>query len=150
MNEIDIFRGVGVEVELTGEDSFLLTKETLTRIGILSKRDNVLWQSCNILHRRSRYVILCFKELFVLDGKCAPLGTISPNQFQSVLTENDIQRRNTIAMLLDDWGLIKILPDEKIRIENNLAPLAQIKVLSYKDKDNFELKSKYTVGKKYH
>lgn len=149
MNEIDIFRGVGVEVELTGEDSFLLTKETLTRIGILSKRENVLWQSCNILHRRGRYVILCFKELFVLDGKCAPLGTNCPNQFQSVLTENDIQRRNTIAMLLDDWELIRILPSEKKRIENNLAPLSQIKVLSYKDRENYQLKSKYTVGRKW-
>jgi len=142
----DLFKGVGVEVELTGEGSFLLTKETLTRIGILSKKDNVLWQSCNILHRRGRYVVLSFKELFVLDGKCAPLGTQEPNK--ASLTENDIQRRNTIAMLLDDWGLIRILPSEKRRIENNLAPLSQIKILSYKDRENYQLKSKYTVGRK--
>jgi hypothetical protein len=145
MNE-DIFKGVGVEVELTGDDSFLLTKETLTRIGILSKKENVLWQSCNILHRRGRYVILSFKELFVLDGKCSPLGHSEPNK--ASLTENDIQRRNTIAMLLDDWGLVKIKPSEYERIKDNLAPLSQIKIISYKDKELYELKSKYTVGRK--
>ncbi len=144
--ENDLFRGVGVEVELTGEDSFLLTKETLTRIGILSKKENVLWQSCNILHRQGRYVVLSFKELFVLDGKCAPLNSVVPNQ--ASLTENDIQRRNTIAILLDDWGLVKILDSEYNRIKDNLAPLSQIKILSYKEKENFQLKSKYTVGRK--
>lgn len=146
MNETDLFKGVGVEVELTGNDSFLLTKETLTRIGILSKKDNVLWQSCNILHRRGRYVVLSFKELFVLDGKCSALGVQEPNK--ASLTENDIQRRNTIAFLLNDWGLIKILPSEKKRIEHNLAPLSQIKIIPYKDKDKYELKSKYTIGRK--
>ena len=96
----------------------------------------MLYQSCHILHKQGRYVILHFKELFSLDGK------------PSTITDNDIQRRNAITNLLEEWGLLKILKDEKEKIEGNLAPLHQIKIISYKEKDDWELVSKYTIGKK--
>ncbi len=130
----DIFKGVGVEITLDNEDAFLKVRETLTRIGVSSRKDKILYQSCHILHKQGRYVILHFKELFSLDGK------------PSTITENDIQRRNAIAKLLQEWGLIKILDQQKI--ENNLAPLHQIKIISYKEKDDWELITKYTIGKK--
>jgi hypothetical protein len=132
----DIFKGVGVEITLDDEDAFLKVRETLTRIGVSSRKEKVLYQSCHILHKQGRYVILHFKELFKLDGKPA------------TITENDIQRRNAIVNLLEEWGLLKILSDEKEKIEGNLAPLHQIKIISYKEKDEWDLQSKYTIGKK--
>lgn len=132
----DIFKGVGVEITLEDEDAFLKVRETLTRIGVSSRKERVLYQSCHILHKQGRYVILHFKELFALDGK------------PSTITDNDIQRRNAIANLLEEWGLLKILKEEKTRIEGNLAPLHQIKIISYKEKDEWDLISKYTIGKK--
>ena len=132
----DIFNGVGIEVSLEDEDAFLKVRETLTRIGVSSRKEKVLYQSCHILHKQGRYVILHFKELFQLDGKPA------------TIVENDLQRRNAIAMLLDEWGLLKILDDEKEKIKNNLAPLHQIKIISYRDKEEWDLQSKYTIGKK--
>jgi hypothetical protein len=132
----DIFKGVGVEIALDDEDSFLKVRETLTRIGVSSRKEKVLYQSCHILHKQGRYVILHFKELFALDGK------------PSTITENDIQRRNAIANLLEEWGLVKILPEERSRIQDNLAPIHQIKIISYKEKNSWELLSKYTIGKK--
>ena len=132
----DIFKGVGVEITLDDEDAFLKVRETLTRIGVSSRKEKVLYQSCHILHKQGRYVILHFKELFALDGK------------PSTITDNDLQRRNAIANLLEEWGLLKILKDEKEKIKDNLAPLHQIKIISYKEKDDWELVSKYTIGKK--
>ena len=132
----DIFKGVGVEIELENEDAFLKVRETLTRIGVSSRKEKVLYQSCHILHKQGRYVILHFKELFKLDGK------------MSTITDNDVQRRNAIVTLLEEWGLLKIFKDEKEKIEGNLAPLHQIKIISYKEKDEWDLQSKYTIGKK--
>jgi hypothetical protein len=132
----DIFKGVGVEITLDDEDAFLKVRETLTRIGVSSRKEKVLYQSCHILHKQGRYVILHFKELFLLDGK------------PSTITDNDLQRRNAIVNLLEEWGLLKILKDEKAKIEGNLAPIHQIKIISYKEKDEWELVSKYTIGKK--
>ena len=132
----DIFKGVGVEVTLEDEDAFLKVRETLTRIGVSSRKEKVLYQSCHILHKQGRYVILHFKELFALDGK------------PSTITDNDLQRRNAIANLLEEWGLVKILSEEKDRIKNDLAPIHQIKIISYREKDEWELLSKYTIGKK--
>ncbi len=132
----DIFKGVGIEIALDDEDAFLKVRETLTRIGVSSRKEKVLYQSCHILHKQGRYVILHFKELFALDGK------------PSTITENDLQRRNAIANLLEEWGLVKILPEEKDRIKDDLAPIHQIKIISYREKDEWELLSKYTIGKK--
>lgn len=130
----DIFKGVGVEITLDNEDAFLKVRETLTRIGVSSRKEKILYQSCHILHKQGRYVILHFKELFALDGK------------PSTITENDIQRRNAIAKLLQEWGLVRII-NMKV-VENNLAPLHQIKIISYKEKDDWQLITKYTIGKK--
>jgi hypothetical protein len=132
----DIFKGVGVEITLDDEDAFLKVRETLTRIGVSSRKERVLYQSCHILHKQGRYVILHFKELFLLDGK------------PSTITDNDLQRRNAVVNLLEEWNLLKILKDEKAKIEGNLAPIHQIKIISYKEKDEWELVSKYTIGKK--
>jgi len=132
----DIFKGVGVEITLDNEDAFLKVRETLTRIGVSSRKEKVLYQSCHILHKQGRYVILHFKELFALDGK------------PSTITDNDIQRRNAITHLLEDWGLLKILKEEKEKIVENLAPLHQIKIIAFKEKNDWELISKYTIGKK--
>ena len=131
--EQDIFRGNGVEVDLIGQDSFLKIRETLTRIGIPSKKSNTLYQSCHILHKRGRYAIIHFKEMFILDGK------------YSSLDDDDIDRRNTICKLLQDWGLIKVL-DENLIIQQ--APMSQIKIIPYKEKEDWELVSKYSVGTK--
>ena len=130
----DIFRGVGVEINLTEQDDFLKIRETLTRIGVSSRKEKVLYQSCHILHKQGRYAIVHFKELFALDGK------------PSNISDNDIQRRNAIAKLLEDWELVKILNPKKI--ENNLAPLHQIKIISFREKDNWQLIAKYNIGKK--
>jgi len=123
-----------IEVSLVKQDDFLKVKETLTRIGVSSRREKVLYQSCHILHKQGFYYITHFKELFALDGKPANL------------TENDIQRRNSIANLLEEWGLVKI--KNKEIIGNNIAPLHQIKIISYKEKDDWELIPKYNIGKK--
>ncbi len=130
----DIFRGIGVEITLEDEDAFLKVRETLTRIGVSSRKEKVLYQSCHILHKQGRYAIVHFKELFALDGKL------------STITDNDIQRRNAIAKLLEEWDLIKIINFDVI--EENIAPLHQIKILSYKEKDDWQLVAKYNIGAK--
>jgi len=122
-----------LEVILNEPDDFLKVRETLTRIGVASRKDNKLYQSCHILHKQGRYFIVHFKELFLLDGK------------KSNLEENDIARRNTIATLMSDWGLITI--DNKENAQP-LAPLRQIKIIPYKDKDKWELCPKYNIGNK--
>jgi hypothetical protein len=122
-----------LEVSLREPDDFLKIKETLTRIGVSSKREeNTLFQSCHILHKQGRYFIVHFKELFLLDGK------------PSNLTENDIQRRNTITDLLSDWGLLDIVDENKIK--GQFAPLKQIKIISHRDKSQWRLESKYSIG----
>jgi hypothetical protein len=120
-----------LEVTLNEPDDFLKVRETLTRIGVASRKDRKLYQSCHILHKQGRYFIVHFKELFVLDGK------------PSTITENDIQRRNTIAVLLSDWGLLTINSTEQSK---DRAPLRQIKVLSFKERDEWELCPKYNIG----
>lgn len=130
----DIFRGFGVEIVLTEPDDFLKVRETLTRIGIASRKEKVLYQSCHILHKQGRYAIVHFKELFSLDGKNADIS------------DNDIHRRNAIAKLLQDWGLITILNPAKL--ENNIAPIHQIKIISFMEKYDWDLVSKYNIGKK--
>jgi hypothetical protein len=122
-----------VEVILNEPDDFLKVRETLTRIGVASRKEKKLYQSCHILHKQGKYYITHFKELFALDGKHANL------------TVNDVQRRNRIARLLCDWGLISVVKDESIA---DIAPLNQIKVLSYKDKGDWVLETKYTIGSK--
>ena len=122
-----------VEVSLGEPDDFLKVRETLTRIGVASRKEKKLYQSCHILHKQGRYFIVHFKELFALDGKRANL------------TSNDVQRRNRISQLLADWGLIKILNVDQIQ---EIAPLNQIKVLSYKDKGDWILETKYNIGRK--
>ena len=123
-----------VEVELNEEDDFLKVRETLTRIGVSSRKERILYQSCHILHKQSRYYIVHFKELFALDGK------------PSNISENDIQRRNTIANLLEQWGLIKILNPHIVK--DDMAPIHQIKIIAFKEKDDWELVTKYNIGKK--
>lgn len=130
----DIFGGIGVEITLNEQDDFLKVRETLTRIGVSSRKEKVLYQSCHILHKQGRYVILHFKELFALDGKL------------SNISENDIHRRNAIAKLLAEWGLMVILNPE-IMVDQ-IAPIHQIKIISFRDKDDWELVSKYNIGKK--
>ena len=122
-----------VEVSLGEPDDFLKVRETLTRIGVASRKEKKLYQSCHILHKQGRYFIVHFKELFALDGKHANL------------TLNDVQRRNRIARLLSDWGLISIVREDDTL---DIAPLNQIKVLSYKDKGEWILEQKYNIGKK--
>jgi hypothetical protein len=135
MNEIEIQWQPSdmVEVLLNEPDDFLKVRETLTRIGVASRRDRKLYQSCHILHKQGKYYIVHFKELFALDGK------------NTNLSLNDVQRRNRIAQLLSDWGLIGIV--DKTQIED-VAALNQIKVLSYKDKGEWTLESKYNIGRK--
>jgi hypothetical protein len=123
-----------VEVSLNEQDDFLKVRETLTRIGVSSRKEKVLYQSCHILHKQGKYYIVHFKELFALDGK------------PSNISENDIQRRNAIANLLEEWGLVKIL--NRRLIEDNIAPLHQIKIISFKEKDDWDLIAKYNIGKK--
>ena len=132
MEQEDIFRGVGVEVTLPTPDSFLKIKETLTRIGISSRKDKKLFQSCHILHKKGRYSILHFKELFILDGK------------HNTFTEEDHARRNTIVNLLEERELVKIVDAEKTK--DPVASLNQIKIISYKEKDDWELTVKYNIG----
>jgi|TARA_B110000238_G_scaffold200231_1_gene249650 hypothetical protein len=122
-----------LEVTLKQPDDFLKVRETLTRIGVASRKDKTLYQSCHILHKQGRYFITHFKELFALDGK------------KATLVENDIQRRNTITILLQDWNLIDIVKPTEAE---NKAPLSQIKVLPFKEKKEWTLSAKYNIGKK--
>ena len=122
-----------IEVTLNEPDDFLKVRETLTRIGVASRKEKKIYQSCHILHKQGRYFIVHFKELFALDGKHANL------------TVNDVQRRNRIIQLLSDWGLITVLNADNI---TDIAPLNQIKVLAYKEKNDWILETKYNIGKK--
>ena len=122
-----------LEVTIKQPDDFLKVRETLTRIGVASRKDKTLYQSCHILHKQGKYYITHFKELFALDGK------------KSTLVENDIQRRNTIALLLQDWNLIEVVNTSMVE---NKAPLSQIKVLPFKEKKEWNLVAKYNIGKK--
>jgi hypothetical protein len=131
--EVQWTRESMVEVKLAQPDDFLKVRETLSRIGVASRKEKKLYQSCHILHKQGKYYIVHFKELFALDGKTANL------------TLNDVQRRNRITQLLSDWGLITIVKGDEIL---DIAPLNQIKVLSYKEKCEWELESKYNIGKK--
>ena len=121
-----------LEIKLEDPENFLKVKETLSRIGVSSKKDNTLYQSCHILHKQGRYFITHFKELFALDGKPADFS------------ENDLQRRNTIGNLLQEWGLIKVLYEGEL----NICPMSQIKIISYKEKSDWNLVAKYNIGKK--
>ena len=131
MEEVNWTQEQMLEVGLNEPDDFLKVRETLSRMGVASRKERKLYQSCHILHKQGKYYIVHFKELFALDGK------------QTNLTENDIARRNTISNLLKDWGLISIMGDS-----SNVAPLSQIKVLSFRKKDEWELCTKYNIGKK--
>ena len=133
MDEVNWTKESMLEIFLKEPDDFLKVRETLSRIGVASRKERKLYQSCHILHKRGRYYIVHFKELFALDGKPANL------------TENDIARRNVIAKSLGDWGLISI---ETLIKEEDLAPLSQIKVLSFKEKADWILETKYNIGKK--
>jgi hypothetical protein len=138
--EANLFRGQGVEIKLPSPDNFLKIKETLTRMGIASRKDKILYQSCNILHKKdkvtdeSRYAILHFKELFILDGKIDNLG------------DEDIARRNTIVNLLAEWSLLDIVDHSKS--EEPVASLNKVKIIAFKEKDQWSLESKYTIGLK--
>jgi hypothetical protein len=123
-----------IEVRLKQEDGFLKIKETLTRIGVASRKDQTLYQSCHILHKQAKYYIVHFKELFMLDGK--------PSNF----SDDDKARRNTIATLLEQWGLLKVVRPEYIA--EMMAPISQIKIISHKEKDDWELVAKYNIGRK--
>ena len=131
--EIDWSQDQMIEVKLNEPDDILKVREKLTRIGVASRKENKIYHSCHILHKQGRYFIVHFKELFALDGKSANLSI------------NDVQRRNRIITLLSDWGLITIINSELI---TDVAPLNQIKVLSYKDKGDWTLETKYNIGKK--
>jgi hypothetical protein len=123
-----------LEVKLKNEDDFLKVKETLTRIGVASRKDKTLYQSCHILHKRGKYYIVHFKELFALDGK------------NTDFEDNDLGRRNAIANLLSEWGLVEVVNKDKSSLP--IAPLSQIKIISYKEKNEWELTAKYNIGKK--
>ena len=123
-----------IEIELKEQEDFLKIKETLTRIGVASRKEKTLYQSCHILHKQGKYYIVHFKELFLLDGK------------NSYLTDNDIARRNTIIKLLEEWDLLKIRNHKKV--DELIAPLNQIKVVPFKEKNEWNLVAKYTIGKR--
>ena len=122
-----------LEVTIKQPDDFLKIRETLTRIGVASRKDKTLFQSCHILHKQGKYYIVHFKELFALDGK------------KATLVENDVQRRNTISVLLQDWNLLSIVKPEAAE---NKAPLSQIKIIAFKEKNEWNLQAKYNIGKK--
>ena len=130
---MDVIKSL-VEVTLPSDDAFLKVKETLTRIGVASRKDRKLYQSCHILHKQGRYYIVHFKELFMLDGKV--------NNFD----DEDRGRRNAVVNLLEEWNLVSVV--DHSQIEDPVAPLSQIKVLAYRDKDQWELIPKYSIGKK--
>ena len=127
----DIFDGLGIEIELKSPDDFLKVRETLTRIGVSSRKEKKLFQSCHILHKRGKYAILHFKEFFILDG------------LESDISDNDTARRNTICRLLEEWGLVNILDDD---IEPQ-ASMAQIKIIPFKEKGEWDLIPKYHIGR---
>jgi len=129
----DIFSGRGVEIKLNSKEDFLKVKETLTRIGVSSKKEKKLYQSCHILHKQGRYVIIHFKELFALDGK------------ETNLDDEDLGRRNTIVALLEEWSLVSVIESEKIKEPR--AAMSRIKVIAHKDKLEWTLVSKYNIGK---
>lgn len=131
MNDIEWHQEKMLEVKLKEPDDFLKVRETLSRIGVASRKERKLYQSCHILHKQGKYYIVHFKELFALDGK------------DTNLNENDISRRNSIAGLLGDWGLVEIVGDSEPK-----APLSQIKVIAFKEKDEWILETKYNIGKK--
>ena len=131
MEEVKWSKEQMLEISLKEPDDFLKVRETLSRIGVASRKEKKLYQSCHILHKQGRYFVVHFKELFALDGK------------QTNLSENDIARRNTIAKLLADWDLVKVLG-----VPEPIAPLSQIKVLSYREKEDWTLETKYNIGKK--
>ena len=133
--EDDLFKGMGIEITLKKDDDFLKVKETLTRIGVASKKDKTLYQSCHILHKRGRFAIVHFKELFVLDGK------------ESDISDNDIARRNTITNLLVQWGLLEI-PKPVVSPETLSASMSQIKIVKHSEKSQWNLVAKYSIGKK--
>ena len=122
-----------LDVTLKQPDDFLKIRETLSRIGVASRKDKTLFQSCHILHKQGKYYIVHFKELFALDGK------------KATLVENDVQRRNTISVLLQDWNLLSIVKPEAAE---NKAPLSQIKIIAFKEKNEWNLQAKYNIGKK--
>ncbi len=132
-NEIQWNQSDMVEVTLSEPDDFLKVRETLTRIGVASRKEKKIYQSCHILHKQGKYYIVHFKELFALDGK------------NTNFSSNDLQRRNRITQLLSDWGLVSVVNSDSIK---DLAPLNQIKVLSFKDKSDWTLESKYNIGRK--
>ncbi len=132
MEENDVFDGLGVEIELKSPEDFLKIRETLTRIGVSSRKEKKLYQSCHILHKRGKYAILHFKEFFILDG------------LESDISESDIGRRNKICKLLEEWGLVVILDDD---IEP-MASMAQIKIIPHKQKEEWELVPKYHIGRR--
>ena len=131
MEEVDWDPGLMLEIKLGEPDDFLKIRETLSRIGVSSRKERKLYKSCHILHKQGRYYIVHFKELFALDGKATNLS------------QNDIERRNTITGLLEDWGLVEVLGLSEPR-----APLSQIKIISFKEKDEWTLETKYNIGKK--
>ena len=131
MEEVDWDPGLMLEIKLGEPDDFLKIRETLSRIGVASRKERKLYQSCHILHKQGRYYIVHFKELFALDGKATNLS------------QNDIERRNTITGLLEDWGLVEVLGLSEPR-----APLSQIKIISYKEIEEWTLETKYNIGKK--
>lgn len=132
MENEDIFKGLGVEIKLNSEEDFLKIKETLTRIGISSRKEKKLYQSCHILHKRGRYTIMHFKELFEMDG------------LDTNISDNDIARRNTIVDLLEEWELLEVI--EEGFEDEPMANIGQIKILSYRDKGDWELIPKYHIG----
>ena len=132
--EDDLFKGCGIEIILPSDDAFLKVKETLTRIGVASRKEKTLFQSCHILHKRGRYAIVHFKELFILDGKT--------NTFK----EDDEFRRNTIVKLLVQWGLVSL--KDVVIDEERTIPMSHVKIISHKDKKDWNLVSKYSIGAK--
>ena len=131
--DVDVFKGLGVRVKLEDEDDFLIIKETLTRMGVSSRKENKLFQYCHILHKKGEYAIVHFKELFILD------------KLESNISESDVARRNLITKLLEEWELCDILEPEKIK--DPIANIKQIKIISHKQKDEWELIPKYHLGK---
>lgn len=129
----DVFDGYGIPITLNKPDDFLKVRETLTRIGIASKKEQILFQSCHILHKKGFYAILHFKELFKIDGK------------ESDITDEDLERRNVIAGLLKEWSLVTIIDESKML---NRAPMSQIKIVSFKEKSDWQLVPKYSIGNK--
>ena len=134
MENEDIFDGLGVEITLKTKEDFLKVKETLTRIGISSRTDKKLWQSCHILHKRGKYAIMHFKEMFVLDG------------LSSDISDEDLGRRNVIVKLLVEWGLIDAVDEEEYK--EPMIPLSKLKIISHKDKGDWQLIPKYHIGRK--